>query len=65
MDKEILEKLKEIKYNIEELKNDIEELKRICSRMDNHISFVESVHETLKTPIEYVKYYFSKNNYIE
>jgi len=42
------------------LKEDIADLKRICSRMDNHITFVENTYHTLRTPIDYIKYYFNK-----
>lgn len=57
---DIKETLIEIGIKIEALQKDIQDLKVICSRMDNHIDFVEQTYETLRTPLDYVKYYFNK-----
>ena len=49
---------------VSQLKKSIYELKVICSRMDNHITFVEATYSTLRTPIEYIKSYFNSGPYI-
>ena len=57
---EILIELKKLREEVAELKKDVDELKTTCGRMDGHISFVERTYETLKTPIDYIKYYCNK-----
>lgn len=57
---EILSELREIHTELKNLRKDVKELKTTCGRMDNHISFVEHTYDTLKTPIDYIKYYCNK-----
>lgn len=44
--------------NIENLLSNInaklDELNKSCSNMDEHISFVESVYDTMKSPLSYL-----------
>lgn len=46
----------------------IERIEKDCNRMDKHISFIESIYETLKKPIHYIAYAFNyhkiQNKYI-
>lgn len=53
--KNIKDDIKEIKKSISELKEAIETLNETCSRMNNHITFVEDTYETLKTPLNFIK----------
>ena len=32
----------------------IRDLEKVCSRMNNHITFVENVYETVKAPANYI-----------
>lgn len=58
------EKIDLLLSEIQSLKQEIAEMKQSCSRMDNHISFIEKVYETLKTPIKYLQTY-STIQYLE
>jgi hypothetical protein len=49
------ESLRRIEQKIEELGKEIAELKIICSRMDKHISFVETVYDKFSTPLHLMK----------
>ena len=44
----------DLKKEIAELRKEIQELKIICSRMDGHITFVESVYQRLSAPLNYI-----------
>ena len=44
---------------LKELRKEVKELKEICSKMDGHIDFVESVYEGLKTPLNYISLRFN------
>lgn len=40
-----------LRNTIEELRNDIQSLQKICGRMDDHISFVNSTYDTMRAPL--------------
>jgi len=44
----------ELRQDVNTLTGEIRELQRICRRMDNHISFVEGLYSTVRTPAQYV-----------
>ena len=46
--------LRELKLVINELKEAVGELTVVCSRMNNHISFVEETYEKMKYPLDYM-----------
>ena len=49
----------ELMDEIKLLKREIQDLKEICSRMNGHIDFVETVYDSLKAPISYISSRFS------
>lgn len=51
---EILEKLNKIEEKLEIMQNDINNIKKASNNMDNHISFVETVYDTVKNPFYYI-----------
>lgn len=51
---EILEKLNKIEQKLEIMQNDINNIKKSSINMDNHISFVETVYDTIKSPFYYI-----------
>ena len=51
---EILDELRNIKKEIKMLSDKIEKLDKSCSRMDNHINFVENTYDILRTPLNIV-----------
>ena len=48
------ERLDKIETEIQELRKDIHNLTLICSKMDNHITFVEKVYSSVFTPANYI-----------
>ena len=52
--KKILDELKNIRKDINILTNKINKLNKSCSRMDNHISFVENTYDILRSPLSIV-----------
>ena len=51
----INQRINSLELEIKELKTMIKDLQQICSRMDNHITFVEKIYETIKAPLNYIK----------
>jgi len=51
---EILDELRNVKEEIKKLSSKIENLDRSCSRMDDHINFVENTYDILRTPLNVV-----------
>ena len=51
---EILDELRNLKEEIKKLSSKIENLDRSCSRMDDHINFVENTYDILRTPLNVV-----------
>ena len=51
---EILDELRNIKKEIKMLSDKIEKLDKSCSRMDNHINFVENTYDILRIPLNVV-----------
>ena len=56
------DRLTKIENSIELLRLEIVKLQQICSRMDNHITFVEETYDTLKNPIRVIKNMFASKN---
>lgn len=50
----ILNKLDDIDQRLILIENDIEQIKKSNSNMDEHISFVENVYDTIKNPFYYI-----------
>lgn len=51
---EILEKLNKIEEKLEIIQTDINNIKKSTLNMDTHISFVETVYDTVKNPFYYI-----------
>ena len=51
---EILDELRDLRREIQMLSDRIEKLDKSCSRMDNHINFVENTYDILRTPLNVV-----------
>lgn len=47
---EILEEIKKISIRLDKIENDISYLKKGSDNMNNHISFIENVYDTIKYP---------------
>ena len=56
--------INEIKDTLNLVIKSIEKLTVTCSRMDEHISFVESIYNTLKAPIDYITRVFRNKRII-
>lgn len=55
-DLDILKKeMEEMKKTIYKLVESVDKLTKICSRMDDHIDFVENTYDNLKHPINFAK----------
>lgn len=52
--KEMKEGFMRINDTLMELIKAIEKLDGSCSKMDDHISFVEGTYETLRSPLDYI-----------
>lgn len=55
MDQEIRDLKKEMSNlhdEVKELRKDIQNLLLVCGRMDNHISFVDSVYDSIRNPLQ-------------
>ena len=50
----ILDKLDDIDQRLSVIESDIEQIKKSNSNMDEHISFVENVYDTIKNPFYYI-----------
>lgn len=53
------EKIDRLEQEIKEMKVLINDLIKVCGRMDTHITFVESIYDTLKNPIECIRRRFN------
>ena len=53
-DNDIFYKLLELENKISKLEEKIDKLLKTCGNMDDHISFVETIYETLKSPINFI-----------
>ena len=41
---------------IKKMQTDIERTKKSCSNMDKHISFIHSIYNTIRLPLEYITF---------
>jgi len=51
---EICSRLKAVEDVLRELKEAVDKLTVVCSRMNNHISFVEKTYDKMKHPLNYM-----------
>jgi len=51
---ELLEELKKISLRLDKIENDIYYLKKGTDNMNNHITFIDSVYNSIKSPIYYI-----------
>jgi chromosome segregation ATPase len=58
----ILNELKQARSDIKNLSTKIDILQTTCSRMDDHVSFVEKTYNTLRTPLEFIRTKFSRSS---
>lgn len=57
MNDETNERIKNLEKKMELILEKLEKLEAIednCSKMGNHINFVESVYETVRTPLQFI-----------
>lgn len=47
----LIDEVGSLRNIIEELRKDIQQLQKICGRMDEHISFVNSTYDTMRAPL--------------
>ncbi len=59
---EILEEIKKISIRLDKIENDISYLKYGTDNMNNHISFIENVYNTIKYPFYSIINKFYKIN---
>jgi prefoldin subunit 5 len=53
----ILQKLETLQQSVDKLEKQLQYVETVvpsCQRMDDHVSFVNGVYTTMKSPIEYV-----------
>lgn len=46
------QEIQELKEEVKLLREDINKLITICSRMDNHITFVDNVYDSVRIPVQ-------------
>lgn len=54
MEREILDKLNEILTRLDKIEADIQHLKNGSDTMTEHISFIETVYDTIKNPFYFI-----------
>ncbi len=54
MENIILDKLISIEKRLTDIENEIKEIKTSANNMDNHISFVENIYNSIKLPFHYI-----------
>ena len=59
--KEILSELKTIKHDIKLIKEKLNKVNDSCKGMDEHISFIMRVYETLRNPINMISTFSYSN----
>ena len=59
--KEILTELKTIKHDIKLIKEKLNKVNDSCKGMDEHISFIMKVYETLRNPINMISSFSYSN----
>ena len=55
MDKELKSILVDIVHRLEKIEKHLEIVQKDCSKMGNHINFVERTYNAVKFPLEYIK----------
>ena len=58
----IIEKLDRIEEKLDKIENDIKVLKKGNEQLDDHITFIENVYDTIKSPFYYI---LNKVSYID
>jgi hypothetical protein len=48
------EEIRKLRKEVHEMHETLKKVEDICSRMNNHISFVEATYTTVKTPMDFV-----------
>ena len=54
MENKLLENQKLILEELKNIKKEISEMKKDTKRMDDHISFIETVYERIKNPLYFI-----------
>ena len=58
----ILDKLNKIEAELEKTNKRIEAMEKSTNKMDKHISFVESIYDTIKAPMsDFLLYYYGNS----
>ena len=57
---DLREEILNLRRDMETLLKEVRELKYICSRMDNHINFVENVYTAVRQPFSFILGYTTK-----
>ena len=52
----ILNKIESLENKVDSLETKLEDNSKDCKKMSYHIDFIESVYNSLKSPLEYVSY---------
>jgi len=50
----VLEKLEKIESRLDSIESEINNIKSSTEKMDTHISFVEHIYDTVKSPFYYI-----------
>lgn len=53
-------KMNVLENKIDEIKQQVSKCETSCKTMDDHINFVEDVYQTLRTPLDYVRFSVNK-----
>lgn len=57
--------INELREEIKKLREEIQLLTLTCGRMDKHISFIDRVYGTVKTPLEFVVNSFTPSLWVK
>ena len=50
---------------LESLEKRLDDIEKNWNKMNAHVDFIHSVHESLKGPLDYITYYFSKPKHLK
>ena len=62
MDNEIINMLKRIEERLDKIEKVLEMNQKSAKKMDQHIEFVDSVYDTIKTPFGKILSYYNGDN---